>query len=228
MLLAIDTATRFISIALHDGQTILMEQTWQSDNQHTTQLAPAIQQLFELCGVTPDQLTALAVCIGPGSYTGLRIGVAMAKGMCAARELPLVGMSTLDLLAYSYTQHPANTGLVTVVAAGRGRIIVNSYRWRKGEWHSHNAPRIMTWDALIETLDGNAVITGEINTHGQTVLQTAIDAGKPIQIAQPALRLRRAGFLADYAWHQLRTSQDPSIFHPAKLLPIYIQEEGTT
>lgn len=226
MLLAIDTATRFISIALHDGQTILMEQTWQSDNQHTSQLAPAIHHLFDMCEIKPDQLTALAVSIGPGSYTGLRIGVAMAKGMCAVHERPLIGMTTLDLLAYSHAQHPANTGLVAVVAAGRGRVIVNSYRWRKGEWHSHSTPRIMTWENLIDTLDGNAVITGEINVHGQTVLQTAIDSGKPIQIAQPAIRARRAGYLADYAWQKLHTAEDKSVFHPAQVVPLYIQDEG--
>lgn len=226
MLLAIDTATRFISIALHDGQTILMEQTWQSDNQHTSQLAPAIHHLLDICEVKPDQLAALAVSIGPGSYTGLRIGVAMAKGMCAVHQLPLIGMTTLDLLAYSHAQHSANTGLVAVVAAGRGRVIVNSYRWRKGEWHSHSTPRIMTWENLIETLDGNAVITGEINAHGQTVLQTAINSGKPIQIAQPAIRARRAGYLADYAWEKLRTTEDKSVFHPNLVVPLYIQDEG--
>lgn len=227
MILAIDTATRFISIALHDGQTLLMEQTWQSDNQHTAQLAPALHQLFDLCDITPAQLNAVAVCIGPGSYTGLRIGVAMAKGLCAAHELPLIGMTSLDLLAYSHAQHQANTGLVAVVAAGRGRVIVNSYRWRKGEWHSHHTPRIMTWENLIASLDGNAVITGEINAHGHDQLTQAIRAGKPISIASPAIRARRAGFLADYAWKLWHNTEDKSVFHPTKLLPIYIQDEMT-
>jgi len=227
MILAIDTATRFISIALHDGHTILMEQTWQSDNLHTEQLAPAIQQLFQFTETSPDQLTAIGVSIGPGSYTGLRIGVAMAKGMCAVHNLPLIGMSTLDLLAYSHTQHQANTGLVAIVAAGRGRVIVNSYRWKKGHWQSHSDPRLMTWEKLIETIDGTAVITGEINSHGHEIIETAIASGKPISIASPAIRVRRASYLAHYAWEQFRATENKSVFHPTKLIPLYMQDENT-
>ncbi len=228
MLLAIDTATRFISLALHDGQSILMEQTWQSDNQHTIQLAPAIAQLFNLCDTTPANLTALAVGIGPGSYTGLRIGVAMAKGMAGVHNLPLVGMSSLDILAYSQPQYQANSGLVAVVQAGRGRVIVNSYRWKKGHWASHTDPRLITWEALIETLDGTAIITGEVNPYGRELLDKAIADGKPISIASPPYRLRRAGFLAEYAWEQLRLTEDKSDFHPTKLIPLYLKDESNT
>ncbi len=226
MLLAIDTATRYISIALHNGDFVLMEQTWQSDNQHTVQLAPAIAQLFHLCETSPADLTALAVSIGPGSYTGLRIGVALAKGMAGAHQLPLVGMSTLDLLAYSHAQHQANTGLVAVVQAGRGRVIVNSYRWKKGHWQSHANARLMTWEALIDTLDGAAIITGEINAYGREILDKAIADGKQISLSTPATRLRRAGFLADYAWEQLRHTEDKSVFNSAQLAPLYMQDES--
>ena len=92
-LLAIDTATQFISLALHDGQQMLAEQTWFSENHHTVELAPAVRMLLESARLTAADLTALAVSIGPGSYTGLRIGVALAKGIAGARRLPLVGMS---------------------------------------------------------------------------------------------------------------------------------------
>lgn len=224
MLLAIDTATRFISLALHDGDTVLMEQTWQSDNQHTVQLAPAVANILDTCQTTAEALLAVAVTIGPGSYTGLRIGVAMAKGLCATNALPLVGMTTLDLLAYAQP-HQSNTGLVTVVQAGRGRIIVNSYRWKRGRWQSHAEPRLMTWDALMETIDGAALISGEVNDIGREAIAQAIANGKTIGIASPAHRLRRAGFLAEYAWETLRATDDVTLFSPDKLLPIYLQDE---
>src|SRR5579871_1377162 len=129
-LLALDTATQYISIALHDGQQVLGEQTWMSENHHTVELAPAVRKLLEQANLTASQLTALAVSLGPGSYTGLRIGVALAKGMAAAHHLPLVGISTLDILASEQPQTPG--ALILVLPAGRGRVVTARYHWRRG------------------------------------------------------------------------------------------------
>src|SRR5690606_17578892 len=97
---------------------------------------PAIQRLLLRCEASVEDLSALAVSIGPGSYTGLRIGVALAKGLAAARNLPLVGITTLDTLAAGQPYLSSNHGLIVVVQAGRGRVIVKTYRWRKGRWGS--------------------------------------------------------------------------------------------
>jgi tRNA threonylcarbamoyladenosine biosynthesis protein TsaB len=99
ILLAIDTATQIMSLALHDGDSLRAEVTWHTANNHTAELAPAVRDLLARSDTSLDDLTALAVSIGPGSYTGLRIGVALAKGLAAARGLPLVGVSSLDTLA---------------------------------------------------------------------------------------------------------------------------------
>ena len=81
MLLALDTATQRASIALHDGSTLRAECTWEAANQHTVTLLPHIVQLLANSGLTADDITAVGVCIGPGSYTGVRIGVSVAKGL---------------------------------------------------------------------------------------------------------------------------------------------------
>src|SRR4051812_14773720 len=129
-LLAIDSATQFISIALHDGQQMLSEQTWFSENHHTVELAPTVRALLAQSRLAFADLTALAVSIGPGAYTGLRIGVALAKGIAAVGNLPLVGISTLDILAAG---QPQSTGaLILVLPAGRGRVVTARYHWRKG------------------------------------------------------------------------------------------------
>ncbi len=98
MLLALDTATQRASIALHDGSTLRAECTWEAANQHTVTLLPHIVQLLANSGLTADDITAVGVCIGPGSYTGVRIGVSVAKGLASSRKLPLVGITTLDVL----------------------------------------------------------------------------------------------------------------------------------
>ncbi len=228
MLLAIDTATRFVSIALYDGVEILAEQTWQSLNQHTEQLAPAVYHLMERAEIEMDALTALAVSTGPGSYTGLRIGIALAKGFATALKVPLVGVTTLDTLAASQPYYQSGGGLVVAVQAGRGRVIVRSYRWRKGEWTSRTEPRIVRWESLPEHIDGPAFVTGEIDAEGQESLKSAQAQGVPLTIVPAAHRVRRAGYLAQIAWDRLAASEDANReYQASRVVPIYLQSEET-
>lgn len=223
MLLAIDTSTRSMSIALHDGQTLHAEQTWIANNQHNTHLAPAIQAMLTACGIAPTALTALAVAQGPGSYTGLRIGIALAKGIAAARNLPLVGVATPDILAEA---HPAATRarLIAAVDAGRGRIIAATYRWRKSAWNCTDEPQLTNWSALLASLESASyIVTGEIDAAAHALL-AAPPEGVELQIAAAALRARRAGFLAEAAQRRLALSANPAEeFAAARLLPVYLQ-----
>ena len=81
MLLAIDTSTAWISLALYDGNFIQYEATWQAQHHHTVALAPALAEMFQKTGLKGEDLTGLAVALGPGSFTSLRIGLAAAKGL---------------------------------------------------------------------------------------------------------------------------------------------------
>ncbi|MBC8099826.1 MAG: tRNA (adenosine(37)-N6)-threonylcarbamoyltransferase complex dimerization subunit type 1 TsaB [Armatimonadetes bacterium] len=223
MLLAVDSATRLMSIALYDGQALLAEQTWSSHNQHTRQLAPAIFTLLDSCDLELNDVSALGVSIGPGSYTGLRIGVALVKGIAAARKLPVVGMTTLDTLAAAQPHIQGGAGLVVVVQAGRARVIVKTYHWRKGQWGGRSEPLLLTWEGLLAQLDGPATITGEIDSDGMNILRAAQAAGTPLTIMPGAHRLRRAGFLAQAAWDTLHAAEDKSVYAAGRLLPIYLQ-----
>ncbi len=226
MLLAIDTATQIMSLALHDGKNIVAEQTWHSGNNHTIMLAPTIHSMLADSGVGVDTLTALAVSTGPGSYSGLRIGVALAKGLAAARKLPLVGVSSLDTLAAGTPYY--NGGLVVVLPAGRERLIVKTYRWRKGRWGSHKSedPQSLdNWEALIAKIDGTAYITGEVNDAGLEVVKAAQANGAPVTLLPAAYRLRRAGFLAEEAWTRLNESGDKQEFEAARIVPFYVKSK---
>ena len=94
MILAIDTATDWMGLALHDGSSVLAEFGWRSRRTQTIELAPAVAQLWARTGVSAGDLSAIAVAIGPGSYTGLRVGLALAKGIALGQKLPLVGVPT--------------------------------------------------------------------------------------------------------------------------------------
>jgi tRNA threonylcarbamoyladenosine biosynthesis protein TsaB len=224
MLLAIDTATKQIGLALHNGTSMIAEKSWRSNNNHTIQLTPAIQRMMEDCEVDMDALTSIAVSIGPGSYTGLRIGISVAKAIAGARSLPLVGVTTLDTLAAGQP-YQTGSGLIAVVEAGRGRIIVKTYRWKKGQWASHVEPRLMTWESLLETVDGPAYVTGEIDAKGMEALESAQQREIPITIAPGAHRLRRAGYLAEIAWTVIRENTETENLDPNRLAPVYISDE---
>lgn len=224
MLLAIDTATQVMSLALHDGRDLLAEEAWHTNNNHTIELAPAIEIMLDRCGVKMSDLTALAVSIGPGSFSGLRIGVSMAKGIAGALNLPLVGISTLDILAAGQPQ--SSGGLVAIVQAGRGRVIAQTYRWRKGKWVSRTDPQIMDWETLFNSIDGPAHLTGEVSESGRQALETALKHEIPITLTPAVYRLRRAGFLAEEALERLKSDENAS-YEAAKILPIYVKTKDT-
>ncbi len=99
MLVAIDTATNYASLALHDGFKVRAEYTWEAQRRHTVGLLPRLVAALEQLGLGVEHLSGVAVTRGPGSFTGLRVGLAVAKGLALARGLALVSVPTLDVVA---------------------------------------------------------------------------------------------------------------------------------
>ncbi|XWX03296.1 tRNA (adenosine(37)-N6)-threonylcarbamoyltransferase complex dimerization subunit type 1 TsaB [Aggregatilineales bacterium SYSU G02658] len=219
VLIAIDTATKALGLAFYDGKTLLAEQMWVASNQHNLLLAPAIQATLATLELAPQQLSAVAVANGPGSYTGLRIGIALAKGLAAARRIPLIGVSTLDILA---VPQPVSTKfhLLCVVQAGRGRIIASQYVTRKGQWVVDTAPAITDWAALLPTLSVPTLITGEIDEEGSA--QIAAQNNDSLVVVTPALRARRPGILAEEAWRRWQAHPDHD-YSVNSVMPLYLQ-----
>lgn len=214
MILAIDTSTRLISIALHSGTQLLAEHSWHSANQHSVELTPAIHMMLDKAGVNTSELQAVAVARGPGSFTGLRIGIAVAKAMALALQLPLVAIPTFDITAYATPYFKGS--LYVAVQAGRGRIHVLRYRWQKGDWSPADEAENTDWETFMQTLDKTALISGDIDAHGYALLE---DTDKSIEIAPGTQRLRRAGYLAELALQQLAEGESPD---PSLVKPIYL------
>ncbi len=213
MLLAIDTATHHASIALHDGTFVRGECTWESGNRHTVTLVPRINQILKASELTSADLTAVAICIGPGSYTGVRIGVSVAKGLASAQKLPLIGVSTLDILVSAQPQDARP--LYALYAAGRKRVGYARYRWLDDSWQAETGVAVAEWTELAEQMVLPAIVLGELSTQGLEALRTLYGR---IEIPAPAQHLRRAGFLADLAWERLRANQ---VDDPSALVPVY-------
>ena len=98
-ILSIETATAAGSVALHHNGVLKSAFYLHSSNSHSSSIAPAIQFILQEAGVTLQELNAIAIGSGPGSYTGLRIGMSVAKGLCFSLNLPLIAIPTLQLMA---------------------------------------------------------------------------------------------------------------------------------
>lgn len=99
LLLALDTSTRQASLALCAEDTVLGEYTWQVGNNHSIELLERIQRLMAECRTAIAEIDGVAVATGPGSFNGLRVAVATAKTLAFALQKPIVGISTLDVIA---------------------------------------------------------------------------------------------------------------------------------
>ncbi|QMU29565.1 tRNA (adenosine(37)-N6)-threonylcarbamoyltransferase complex dimerization subunit type 1 TsaB [Adhaeribacter radiodurans] len=108
LILALETSSTICSVALYQNQEFLALTELQLEKSHSSHTTVIISQLLENCGLTLQDLSAVAVSGGPGSYTGLRIGSAMAKGLCYSLDIPLIEISTLHALAYSLIQVTPN------------------------------------------------------------------------------------------------------------------------
>lgn len=122
MLLAIDTSTRNAGVALADNGQVISSCSWRSAVNHTAELMPAVAQIMEASGLTVNALEGIAIALGPGGFSALRVGMSVAKGLCLASGRPLVGVGTLDAEARPYLQ----SGLPVCALLDAGRSEVSS------------------------------------------------------------------------------------------------------
>ncbi len=139
-ILLIETATPVCSVALAKDNQILAELHSAEANAHSSKLSIFVDQLLQQCGLQPSALDAVCVSSGPGSYTGLRIGVSSAKGFCYALSIPLIAVPTLHGMAMQYfSQHPDYQGLVCPMIDARRMECYTAVYSRSGEVKSVSA-----------------------------------------------------------------------------------------
>jgi len=214
MLLAVDTSTRVIGVALITAFEVISEVMWESDRFHTVELAAAVRENLDRAKTEPSDLTGLGLAVGPGSFTGLRIGMALIKGIAYAQNLPIYGIPTLDVTAQS---HPVTEegNLVAVLKAGRNRLAAGWYRAQGETWVSEGRLQNLSPEELISTIDRPTLFTGELSGE----IRERLTRSEQISAAAPALAVRRPAVLAQLAWKRLK---DGSPDDPETLSPMYL------
>lgn len=192
LLLALDTSTRIASVALFDGQSVVSETTWLAGREHSTRVLVEVQSALVRAGLTTQNLTGLVVAHGPGSFTGVRVALSIAKGMCAGLSLPLWGISSLEVLAHAAGQ--LELPVRAVLEAGRGRFATGVYV----NGRCRGEPRLATVEQLDELIQATTLVIGELPEAARVRLEQNVC----VRLATSAACLRRSGFLAELGWRR--------------------------
>jgi tRNA threonylcarbamoyladenosine biosynthesis protein TsaB len=219
MILAIDTSTQWIGLALFDGAQVLYSKVWRTNRRHTVELVPAIQTALDECGVGLAVLKAIAVALGPGSFTSLRIGLAVAKGIALAQRIPLIGIPSLQITANGVplAEHP----LLAVLKVGRGRLAVQRYITIEGHWEADGEIFMASASELEDMITSPTIIAGEISQEDRRVLERR---WRNALIVDPTRNVRQPSGLAELAWYRLAKDDADD---PITLAPIYIHTLNT-
>lgn len=212
-ILAIETATPLGSVALLHGDEIVREVTEHVPQRHLEWLAPAIAGVLESSGWRPEDVEGIAVSLGPGVFTGLRIGIATAAVWAYARRVPIVGVSTLEVVAAG-TVAAGATGLICpVLDARRGELAFALFEWRPP------AVRVMgdtigPVSALLERMPAGRPIT--FTGDGVPHILEAIRSRPPTVIAPEGSWHPRAAYVGAVALGRLAHGDrdDPYLLRP--------------
>ena len=221
MELSIDTSSAIASLALSRDETILAELTWRCGQNHSVELIPSIHKLMEMVKVERSSLTGIIIAKGPGSFNGLRVGMATAKGLAYALNIPLVGISTLEVEAFPHLT--AGPPVCSIHNAGRGEIAVALFQQQGGQRVRLREENITTLSDLVEKITGSTIFCGDITIEQTQILKNRL--GLKALLVTKASALRRAGFLAELGWTRLKKGDWDD---PATLQPLYLRHPPIT
>mgnify|MGYP006283211027 CR=1 FL=1 len=220
LILTIDSSTKVGSVSLINDEKLIAENLLNLQLNHSPRLMPAVVDVLEKSDYTKHDLDGIGVTVGPGSFTGTRIGVAAAKSLAQSLELPIVGISTLEVLAAGLKY--VNGYICPMIDARRQRVFSSLYQGagQQGEFAAQTTESLLELDDLLAEL---AEIEAEIYFVGQIVseykgqIEAKINQPKFIE---HSFSLPRAGALGDLALAKLQAGQEDDLY---ALQPNYLK-----
>lgn len=216
MLLAIDTSTAWASLALFDGRDVVTELTWRAERRHGDEIFPMLERTLSLGRASMSDVDRIAVATGPGSFTGIRIAIATAKGLARGRDAAVAGVSTLDVLAYAHAR--TKLRVCPLLPAGREEYYAAFYQDRHRVWARRSPYMAGTLAEICRHVGTHTLFVGELDGEAESALRDLL--GPRAVFAPPASRMRRAGYLAELGWKEL----DSRPRRIDELEPVYVKQ----
>jgi tRNA threonylcarbamoyladenosine biosynthesis protein TsaB len=212
-LLAIDTSSAQAGVALFDGQS-LSSRSWPAGRSHTATLLTEIHRILAAAELEVIDLAAVAVATGPGTFTGLRVGLGVAKGFHLATGVPLIGVSTLEATALPFAA--CGLPIVATVAAGRGRLTWAHYRSDGELVVESRPPRNGAAGEFAEEIgaSGPLLVTGELDADQRDLVAGLAGVMLPPVVSS----IRQPGAFAEIGWRRWRSGSSDAA---AALEPVY-------
>jgi len=217
VILALETATTCGSMALVAEGRCLAEYSLTSSVTHSRSLLSGIHWLLAQCDLSWSQIGAIAVGLGPGSFTGLRIALSTAKGLCMAAAMPLIGVETLSGLASQFPFCPLP--ICPVVDARKNEIYTALYRCnRQGVPEKTIEAMVIKPQSLQEFITTPTLLVGDgLPLYGKMLKEMLGDLAL---LAPPEICFARAAAIGSAAWHLFRQG---AFLDPATAVPIYVR-----
>ncbi|MGV8146877.1 MAG: tRNA (adenosine(37)-N6)-threonylcarbamoyltransferase complex dimerization subunit type 1 TsaB [Alkaliphilus sp.] len=218
-ILALDTSSSATTVALLDDEKLVTEYTINNISTHSQKLMSMISEIFKSCGWVPEDIDIFGVSLGPGSFTGLRIGVTTIKAMAQALNKQVYGVSSLDVLAYNLMY--VDGIICSAVDAQRDEMYASTYKWDFNKLIQMTEPKILHIDELIAFLmqkNERIYITGD----GANKLKLRIEEetkGANIVFPLNALILPRAYAVGNIA--RLKVLESKNV---EDIMPIYMRK----
>ena len=225
MYLVIDTATKILGLALVDSSGLVGELTWRTNQNHTAELIPSLRYLLKKAAIELHDLQGIVVARGPGSFTGLRVGMATAKGLAISTGVPLVGISTLEAWAYPYAA--TDLAVCPILEAGRGKLATALFKWAGGLIDRVMPEHITSLDDLCPRVREPTIFCGQVSPDVAARLKELLGPRalvveaehpdpRPLYLGQLGLQRIEAGQADDPATLEPLYLRRPSITRPSR------------
>ena len=217
-ILALDTSTTYGSIAISEEKRIIAEHTLNSMKTHSETLLPNIDEMLKETETNINEIDAIVVANGPGSFTGLRIALSTAKGICYGQKIPLIAISTLMSIANNVVV--TNQNICALLDAGRGQVYSAIYSSQLDELIN---PQLFTLSELANCIKDEVIFVGPFIENLEQKLDSIIKV--KFQIAPSHLNYPRAASLIDILFKKnIKLSYDYKSI--ANLQPFYIRRSS--
>ncbi|EPR07693.1 tRNA (adenosine(37)-N6)-threonylcarbamoyltransferase complex dimerization subunit type 1 TsaB [Ruminiclostridium papyrosolvens] len=219
-ILAVDTSTNVASAAILEDDVIIGEYNCNRGKTHSQRLMPMVQHLMETVGLTVSDMDAFSASIGPGSFTGLRIGVTTVKAMAFAAEKPVISVHTLDALAYNIPF--AENLICPMIDARNNQVFTAIYRFIGNKLErltDYMGIPVTELADILRNMEGDTVFLGDAcNMHMEYFVS---ELGNRVKIAPPGTALAKASSVAILAGKAYREGKLESCYD---MVPFYLRK----